>query len=75
MTEPHVRRMIDELRELQDRMRRLAAFFETITFRDLPGTDKALLAGQHGAMTAYAAILAQRIDLALGMEQEAQGDE
>ncbi len=58
-----VDRLYIELEELQEKQRKLNAFFDTNTFQCLPVNKKTLLQAQHGAMLAYSSILIERIRL------------
>jgi hypothetical protein len=58
-------RLIGEARDLADRLERLDKFIHSSAYYDLAQPDRLLLAAQHGAMSAYGAVLALRKDRAL----------
>lgn len=61
---PHKQRMIDEHKELADRMHKLHLFTENSpVYIDLPQIEKILLAVQYKAMDTYNECLKQRIIL------------
>ena len=59
----HQQRVIDELNELLDKLRRLRAFItdKRGIFKDLPMRSRAMMDHQEQTMSEYAAILAERI--------------
>jgi len=59
---PHQQRVIDEKRELDDRLAKLEAFFETPIFVGLDLAEQQRLHDQAVAMHEYANILADRVD-------------
>lgn len=58
---PHQQRVIEEKRELDERLAKLLAFFDTKTYNDLQTEDRLLLIAQHTHMTALTMTLAARI--------------
>ncbi len=54
-------RIIDEKRELDERMTKLDAFIQSEPFQSLPQRDQYLLQEQYEAMDRYSDILKQRI--------------
>lgn len=59
---PHEQRVFDERADLIERTTKLATFFEMPLFAELDEAEQSRLRQQHHAMTAYAAILSERID-------------
>lgn len=59
---PHQQRVVDELTELQDKIRKLVVFTTSATFHELEVTDRYLLITQLDAMRAYGNVLLMRID-------------
>lgn len=60
---PHVKRMIEEKQNLDEKHKKLVAFFATSTFINLPAHKIALMQLQADAMLNYSKILAYRIAL------------
>ncbi len=59
---PHEHRVLEEKAQLDEKLQKLEAFFQTDTFRMQVGfDDQTLLRMQHAAMASYSAILGQRI--------------
>lgn len=58
---PHEQRVIDEKTELDEKIQKLVAFFQTETFEGLSSYDQALMQMQANAMLTYAGILMLRI--------------
>jgi hypothetical protein len=58
---PHQQRVIDEKAELDDKLTKLKAFFDTPIFAGLDPNEQDRLCAQSEAMGVYAEILAQRI--------------
>lgn len=58
---PHQQRVVDEERELDERLRKLHDFIGTPTFNGLPVAEQDRLGNQYVAMSSYARILAERI--------------
>ena len=58
---PHQERVIEEKRELDEKLEKLGAFLLGAKFNDLDTEDRALLFHQHRAMKTYSHILADRI--------------
>lgn len=62
MNEPaHQTRVRLEKQELDERIRKLIAFFDTTTYATLPTEDRLLLIAQHTHMRAYSDTLGTRI--------------
>lgn len=59
--QPHQQRVIDEKRELDERLFKLRAFKETDTFETLPGDERVRLLQQATVMHSYSRILDERI--------------
>lgn len=59
---PHQKRVIYEKNELDDKLTKLAAFFENPLFDGLPDDEKRRLNDQHDAMKTYSLILGARIE-------------
>ena len=59
--EPHQCRMIEEKEQLDQRIARLAAFFDTETYQELPDYEKLLMQRQWQFMTGYSEVLGERI--------------
>jgi hypothetical protein len=61
--EPHQQRVIDERRDLDDKLSKLNAFMsENAIFDGLPEEDRRLMRLQGHAMAQYSGILAARIE-------------
>ena len=58
---PYQQRVVDEHRELAERLEKLAAFLVTNTFADLPDVERSLLEAQSAHMRAYLTVLEVRI--------------
>lgn len=58
---PHEQRMIAEYVELDERIKKINAFLETDTFRELPDDDRYLIEGQAKAMIGYWNFLSTRV--------------
>lgn len=58
---PYQQRVVDEKRELDERIDKLAAFFKTEAFGNLPTYDRTLMRQQHRAMDRLSVILRLRI--------------
>lgn len=58
---PHQQRVLDEKRELDDRLQKLVAFFSTPIFHGLPESEQIRLERQAVAMRTYSEILGERI--------------
>lgn len=63
---PHVKRMVEEQFELEERLGKLRAFCTTSVFAALAPIDQELMQAQYDAMNEYANILARRIVRATG---------
>lgn len=62
---PHIKRMIDEYRELFDKCTKLIAFIaENSIYNNLPSEDKNLMLNQYDAMTDYLEVLKRRLEKA-----------
>ncbi len=62
--QPHQLRVVDEQKELGDKVNKLTAFIETSPiFATLTGNEQSLLKGQLRAMRDYYTILGMRISL------------
>lgn len=59
--QPHQQRVVDEKAELDGKIVKLVAFFETPIFANIDPDEHARLKNQVIAMTTYSSILAQRI--------------
>ena len=59
--QPHQQRVVDEQAELDGRIKKLGAFFGSLTFADLDEEERSRLRQQFHAMTSYSAILGERI--------------
>jgi hypothetical protein len=64
---PHVARMLIEYEQLDDRRKRLAAFFDTKMFAGLPLNEREAMRDQHAAMEDYYAALMRRLAYAGAM--------
>lgn len=62
---PHEARVVEEKRELDDKLAKLAEFRGGKVYDALPDAERTLLAKQFHVMTAYSIVLRQRIDLFL----------
>ena len=60
---PHQQRVIGEKVQLDDKIGKLSAFFDTDLFKGLPAKENELLTAQLGAMIEYSGLLAERIAL------------
>jgi hypothetical protein len=60
---PHQQRVIGEKVQLDDKIGKLSAFFDTDLFKGLPAKENELLTAQLGAMVEYSSLLAERIAL------------
>ncbi|MGL4265202.1 MAG: crAss001_48 related protein [Afipia sp.] len=58
---PHQQRVVDEKRELDERIKKLTAFYSTSIFHGLPESEQSRLLRQGVAMRAYSEILGERI--------------
>ncbi|WP_458373015.1 crAss001_48 related protein [Pseudomonas laurylsulfatiphila] len=59
----HQQRVIGEKVQLDDKIGKLSAFFDTSLFKGLPAKESELLTAQLGAMVEYSGLLAERIAL------------
>ena len=59
---PHQQRVVDELAALSEKRSKLGLFYETPTFKSLPGDEQNRLYRQYQIMVQYEAILQERID-------------
>lgn len=60
---PHQLRVVAEKAQLDDKVGKLSAFFNTDLFKGLPTKEAELLTAQLGAMREYSDLLAERIAL------------
>ena len=58
---PHQQRVVDEKRELDERLKKLSEFFSNPIFHGLPEEERSRLSRQRRAMTTYSDILGERI--------------
>lgn len=54
-------RVVDEKKDLDEKISKLKAFFDTKVFNDLPLEDQSLLYRQYNVMRPYQQVLAERI--------------
>ena len=66
--QPHQQRVITEKADLDERLGRLLAFFQTQTFEALPEAERSRLRNQARFMDGYSAVLEERIE-AFGEQQ------
>lgn len=59
--QPHQQRVVDERRELNDRLTKLEAFMHGRVYQRLDSAEMARLMRQRDAMAAYSTVLAERI--------------
>lgn len=59
--QPHEQRVLDEKKELDEKISKLSDFMHGDTFANLPGVDQGLLMVQIRAMKMYSEALSQRI--------------
>lgn len=59
---PHQIRVVAEKRELDERLQRLVAFMDAVTFAELPEAERARMTRQRDVMTELSAVLGERID-------------
>lgn len=62
MAEPFVNRMVEEYRELSERLKKLIAFTKTDKFVELDKEQRDLLLEQEDAMLRYKKVLGKRIE-------------
>lgn len=60
--QPHQQRVVDEKRELDEKLSKLTAFGTTPTFAALPAEEQGRLNRQHAIMEEYSRILGERIE-------------
>ena len=58
---PHQQRVVDEARELNDKLDKLNAFFGNPVFASLNADEQERMKRQAAAMTDYSRVLAERI--------------
>ena len=58
---PHQQRVVDEKRELDDKLTKLDTFGCTELFKSLPADEQGRLCRQHSLMEQYSAVLGERI--------------
>lgn len=69
--QPHVQRMIDEQKELSDKVGKLEAYIlSNPHFKTLDNHRQRLMRQQYDAMNLYRQILAERIELDIGLQGE-----
>lgn len=61
MVEAHQQRVVDEKRELDVKLEKLVAFFDTETYQELDSEERYRLRRQANAMYSYSKILGERI--------------
>ena len=59
--QPHQQRVVDEKRELDEKLTKLDAFGRTELFASLPADEQGRLNRQHSLMGQYSDVLAERI--------------
>ena len=59
--QPHQQRVIDEKRELDDKISRLVPFLSSDTFKTIPPAEQGRLKRQSRIMQEYADVLGERI--------------
>ena len=60
--QPHQQRVVDEKKDLDEKLDKLKAFIETSpTFKSLPADERGRLGKQYDVMAEYSSILSQRI--------------
>jgi len=59
--QPHQQRVVDEKRELDEKLTKLDAFGRTELFASLPADEQGRLNSQHSLMERYSAVLGERI--------------
>lgn len=68
--QPHQQRVIDEHKDLTEKLNKLLGFFKTPMFASLPEAERARLRMQAKFMDGYADVLAQRIEAFITKAQE-----
>ena len=58
---PHQQRVVDEKRDLDEKLAKLTAFLRTEIFLGLEARERERLTAQRGAMALYSSILGERI--------------
>ena len=58
---PHQQRVVDEKRELNEKIEKLATFREGGVFASLPDAEQERMIRQHSCMVEYSGILGERI--------------
>lgn len=61
--QPFIERMIEEYKELSERLKKLIAFTKTDKFAELAKEQRDLLEEQRKAMSHYKKVLGQRIEI------------
>lgn len=61
--QPFVERMMEEYKELSERLKKLVAFTKTEKFAELAEEQRKLLEEQREAMSHYKKVLGQRIEI------------
>lgn len=70
MIEPFVQRMLEEYRELSERLKKLVAFTKTDKFAELDKEQCDLLLEQKDAMSRYKKVLGKRLETNGGFPAE-----
>jgi hypothetical protein len=70
---PHEQRVIDEHRDLTEKLNKLRGFFDTPIFRGLAEAEQMRLRAQAGFMEGYQDMLEERIDAFMRSHAEADG--
>ncbi len=60
--QPFQQRVVDEKAELDERLSKLGAFFDTAVFDSLDALEKQRMKSQHDFMSQYSRVLGERID-------------
>lgn len=59
--QPHQQRVVDEKTELDERLTKLIAFFNSPIFAGLPADEQYLMKRQADHMTSYSVVLGERV--------------
>lgn len=70
---PHEQRVIDEHRDLTEKLNKLRAFFDTPVFNGLSEAEQMRLRAQAGFMEGYQDMLEERIDAFMRAHADADG--
>lgn len=60
--QPHQQRVVDEHKELTEKLNKLLTFFQSPIFNGLPEAERSRLRNQARFMEGYAAVLLERIE-------------